>query len=113
MHPVGRGGRVAPSSMLLRINRKDEDMPKGDVETYHQGGTWKNKVEGDDSAESTHDTKDEAIHAGRDMARSRKVEHIIKNMDGTIAERNSYGQTSAPRCRPRRSSSPSSRPRRR
>jgi hypothetical protein len=89
--PRGARRTRRTSSMLVRINREDEDMPKGDVETYHQDGTWKNKVEGDDSAESTHDTKDEAIQAGRDMARSRKVEHIIKNMDGTIAERNSYG----------------------
>ena len=65
-------------------------MPKGDVETYHQGGTWKNKVEGDDSAESTHDTKDEAIQPGTGHGSLSKVEHIIKNMDGTIAERNSY-----------------------
>jgi Uncharacterized protein conserved in bacteria (DUF2188) len=76
---------------LVVTDRKAENMPKGDVETYHQGGKWKNKVEGEDSAESTHDTKDEATQAGRDMARARKVEHIIKNMDGTIAERNSYG----------------------
>jgi hypothetical protein len=76
---------------VVRTDRREGNMPRGDVETYHQDGMWKNKVEGDDSAESTHDTKDGAIQAGRDMARSRKVEHIIKNMDGTIAERSSYG----------------------
>ena len=67
-------------------------MPKGDVETFHQDGKWRNKVEGDDGVESTHDTKEEAVSAGRDMARSRKVEHIIRNMDGTIADRSTYGR---------------------
>jgi hypothetical protein len=36
-------------------------------------------------------TKDEAVAIGRREAQSRKVEHIIKNLDGSIAERNSYG----------------------
>jgi hypothetical protein len=66
-------------------------MPKGDVETFHQDGKWRNKVEGEDGSESAHDTKEEAISAGRDMARSRKVEHIIRNMDGKIADRSTYG----------------------
>jgi Uncharacterized protein conserved in bacteria (DUF2188) len=66
-------------------------VPHGDIETYHQDGKWRKKVEGEPGSESTHDTKEEAVSAGRDMARSRKVEHIIKNMDGTIAERSSYG----------------------
>jgi hypothetical protein len=66
-------------------------VPHGDIETYHQDGKWRNKVEGESGSESTHDTKEEAVSAARDMARSRKVEHIIKNMDGTIAERSSYG----------------------
>ena len=29
--------------------------------------------------------------AGRDEVRSRKVEHIIRNLDGTLGERDSYG----------------------
>lgn len=33
----------------------------------------------------------EAEAAGRDVTRERKVEHIIKNMDGKIASRNTYG----------------------
>jgi hypothetical protein len=66
-------------------------MPKGDVETFHKGGKWRNKVEGEEGAETVHDTKEEAVSAGRDMARSRKVEHIIRNMDGKIADRSTYG----------------------
>jgi hypothetical protein len=59
----------------------------GDVETYHEDGEWKNKIEGETKpATSGHATKAEA----RELAIDRKVEHIIRNMDGTIGERNTY-----------------------
>jgi hypothetical protein len=69
-------------------------MPKGDIETYHTkaDGKWHNKVEGNSGPEPTaHERKDEAVREGRDLAMAAKVEHIIRNMDGTIGERNSYG----------------------
>lgn len=37
------------------------------------------------------DTKDQAVQAGRDLARDRQVEHVIHGTDGRIHERNSYG----------------------
>jgi hypothetical protein len=70
---------------------------KGDVETYHENGTWKTKVEGNSQASSTHDTKDEAIAKGREMAVERGVEHIIRKLDGTIGERNTYPRSRDPR----------------
>jgi hypothetical protein len=36
-------------------------------------------------------TKDEAEAAGRDAAQTDKVEHVIKNQDGKIGSKNSYG----------------------
>ena len=48
-----------------------------------------------DDLPGEHDTKAEAVRVGRDEARERKVEHIIRNLDGTIGERNTYGH--APR----------------
>lgn len=66
-------------------------MAKGDINTYHEGGEWKNKVEGSSRAANTHATKAEAQAKGRDMAQERKVEHTIRKMDGTIGEKNSYG----------------------
>jgi hypothetical protein len=68
-------------------------MPEGDIETYHQGGKWHNRIEGgvDPAASTTHDTKKDAVRVGREMARDAKVEHIIKKKDGTIGERNTYG----------------------
>jgi hypothetical protein len=66
-------------------------MPAGDIETYHVDGKWRNRIETLEDLPGVHDTKDEAVRVGRDEARERKVEHIIRNLDGTIAERNSYG----------------------
>ncbi|MDN4173931.1 DUF2188 domain-containing protein [Nocardioides sp. SOB77] len=66
-------------------------MAKGDISTYHEDGQWKNKVEGSSRAANTHSTKAEAESKGRDMAQERKVEHTIRKMDGTIGEKNSYG----------------------
>ena len=66
-------------------------MPEGDVETFHEGGTWSNKVEGTGEVLGSYPTKSEAQAAGRDEARARKVEHIIRNLDGRIGERNTYG----------------------
>ena len=40
---------------------------------------------------SSHPTKSEARAAGREYARDRQVEHIIRNLDGRIGERNTYG----------------------
>jgi hypothetical protein len=66
-------------------------MPYGDIETFHQDGRWRNRVEGADTLLESHDTKAEAIVVGRHEAQQRGVEHIIKNMDGTIGDRSTYG----------------------
>ncbi|MFJ7218896.1 DUF2188 domain-containing protein [Amycolatopsis sp. NPDC098790] len=70
---------------------------KGDIETYHENGQWKNKVEGSSRAANTAGTKDEATAKGRDMAKERGVEHIIRNIDGKIGERNTYPRSRDPR----------------
>ena len=66
-------------------------MPEGDVETYHRDGTWRNRIEGHSDLDGEYSTKAEARQAGREEARERGVEHIIKDADGTIAEKHSYG----------------------
>jgi hypothetical protein len=72
-------------------------MAKGDVDTYHEDGRWKNRPEGNQQASSTHDTKDEAQARGREMAQDRGVEHVIKKQDGTIGEKNTYPRDRDPR----------------
>lgn len=66
-------------------------MPAGDIETHHADGAWRNRVEALEDLPGTYDTKDDAVRAGREEAQERQVEHIIRNLDGTIADRHTYG----------------------
>lgn len=67
-------------------------MAQGDIETYYEDGAWKNKREGTGRAFGAgYATKDEAVAAGREAAQADKVEHVIRNQDGQIGSKNSYG----------------------
>lgn len=68
----------------------------GNIETYHEDGQWKNRQQGNDRASKVHGTKAGAQARGREMAKNRGVEHIIKKKNGTIGERNSYGNDPNP-----------------
>ncbi|MER7445218.1 DUF2188 domain-containing protein [Micromonospora avicenniae] len=72
-------------------------MSKGDIETYHEDGQWKNRPEGNQRASGTHETKAEAVAAGRQTAVRRDAEHVIKKQDGTIGEKNTYPRSRDPR----------------
>ncbi len=67
-------------------------MPTGDVETVYADNFWTNQIQGQGPTGNLYQTKDRAIEAGRDLAKERGVEHIIKNRDGSIAERSTYGK---------------------
>ena len=67
------------------------------IHTVFASGAWVNKRENDDTVISRHETKDEAVAAGRAEAMRVKTEHIIHNQDGTIGERSSYGNDPADR----------------
>lgn len=66
-------------------------MAKGDVEVHPQDDSWAVKVEGEASPKSTHARKTDAVDSGRALAKSLKVEFVVKNQDGRIAEKDSYG----------------------
>jgi hypothetical protein len=70
-------------------------MARGWVHTVHREGSWVVEIEGH-GATSVHRTKDEAVSSGRQLAIARKTEHVIHNLDGTIAGRNSYGSDPFP-----------------
>ncbi|KAB1909245.1 DUF2188 domain-containing protein [Micromonospora sp. AMSO31t] len=72
-------------------------MAKGDIDTYHEDGQWKNRPEGNQRASTVHDTKSEAEAAGRETAAERGVEHVIKKQDGTIGAKNTYPRSRDPR----------------
>lgn len=73
-------------------------MARGWIHTVHRSDSsdWANKVEGEDGPASVHPTKDAAVARGREMAIAAQTEHVIHNMDGTISERNSYGNDPHP-----------------
>ena len=62
-------------------------MANGDIETYYEDGVWKNRPQGNERASNTAATKAEAQAVGREMAKVRGVEHVIKNKDGTIGQK--------------------------
>lgn len=62
-------------------------MPQGDIETLFNDGSWHNAVQGTDQVSEPFATQEEAVAEGRAMARDLGVQHIVKNLDGTIAER--------------------------
>jgi hypothetical protein len=65
-------------------------MAKGDIGTYNEGGVWKNRAQGGARASNAAAAKAEAQAVGRQMAIDRGVEHVVKKLDGTIGERNTY-----------------------
>jgi len=58
------------------------------------GAGWWNRVDGE--VVSRHPRKDDAVEAGREIARKLRVEHSIHNADGAIGEKNSYGNDPFP-----------------
>lgn len=72
-------------------------MAKKDIETYHDGDQWKSRRQGSNRAFSVGGTKAEQQATGRDAAQRDGVEHVIKKMDGTIGEKNTYPRSRDPR----------------
>lgn len=69
---------------------------KKNIHTTPTDKGWQNRREDAGRATSTHKTKAEAQAAGRASAKKDGVEHIIHKKDGTISERNSYGNDPHP-----------------
>jgi hypothetical protein len=68
-------------------------MPQGDVEVFYNNGDghWRVQLEGGEILDGDYETKPEAVAAGRQEARDREVELVIKNQGGTISEKQSHG----------------------
>ena len=87
---------ATPQEMAERDRIRSTTLPKGDVETYFENSRWKNKVQGNTRASNVHETRAAAVNAGREMARKRKVGHIIKSESGTVHEHSDYGNDPRP-----------------
>ena len=70
-------------------------MARDWIHTVCEGGVWINELEGEGRM-SAHDTKEEAVTEGREIARARGAEHVIHGVDGAVDERNSYGKDPYP-----------------
>lgn len=67
-------------------------MAAGFVHTVHVEGRWENTVEGEENAlPGRYGSKAEAVAVGRGEAKRRQTEHVIHRDDGSIEDRNSYG----------------------
>ncbi|TFB75488.1 DUF2188 domain-containing protein [Cryobacterium glaciale] len=71
-------------------------MATGDISTYNEDGTWKSAVEGSSRAAHVGGTKAEQQAIGKDLAKGRRVEHTVRNLNGQIAQKNSYGNDAYP-----------------
>lgn len=69
---------------------------KPPVHTVPHGDGWANRREGSERVSRTFDTKAKAQDAGRDTARREHTEHVVHRKDGTIGEKNSYGNDPHP-----------------
>ena len=72
-------------------------MPKSNhvVPSKAKGG-WAVKKSGSSRASKSFRTKDEAVQFGRKMSRTERTELYIHKKDGTIQNRNSYGNDPHP-----------------
>lgn len=62
-----------------------------EVHRRSETGLWYVWVHGEDKYRSQHNTQKEADIAGREVAKSLRAEYMLKGEDGTIREKDSYG----------------------
>jgi hypothetical protein len=62
-----------------------------DIETYFENDAWWNWVQGGEQLGGPYPSQDEAVAAGREAARERNVEHVIRDEQATIVERDDFG----------------------
>ena len=62
-----------------------------------KSGNWQVKREGSSRATSNHQTKEQAVSAGRNLARSKEPSQLlIHNMNGRISNEHIYGNDPYP-----------------
>lgn len=65
----------------------------GDVETFHENGLWKNKIDGHRRASNTFKDRALAVKTGRHMAKARRVAHRVRDELGSLVSHDDYGQS--------------------
>ncbi|UOX92615.1 DUF2188 domain-containing protein [Amycolatopsis sp. FBCC-B4732] len=65
-------------------------MAVGDVHTYFEGGLWKNRIEGGARASNTSPRRVDAVLAGRQIAKKRRVGHVVHTPQGEVETEHDY-----------------------
>lgn len=68
----------ATESVDDTVAEAGDDLRDGDILTYLEAGTWKNRAHGNVRATSIHDSYDDAVSEGRRLARQREVAHHVR-----------------------------------
>lgn len=71
-------------------------MTKKNQHVVRRPNGWAVKPEGGQRASSVHRTQQEAIEAGRELARNQKSELLVHGRNGRIRARDSYGNDPFP-----------------
>jgi Uncharacterized protein conserved in bacteria (DUF2188) len=69
--------------------RGSNDMTSAEVETYYEQGAWKNAVVPGEDLGGPYPSRDEAVAAGREAARERGVDHVVRDEEGTVVDQTS------------------------
>ena len=64
------------------------------IETYCEDGRWRNSVGFHGPVTGEFPTREAALEAGRDQARLRGVQHVIRDADGAAIDRRRYPRRS-------------------
>jgi hypothetical protein len=97
--PGGARGSAHRQDHRLHTARGGPRERDSDIHTIRHGRQPANRPEGNERVSNTAPAKGKAQARGREMAIDRGVEHLLRDADGRIRERNTY-----PRSRDRRRS---------
>jgi Uncharacterized protein conserved in bacteria (DUF2188) len=67
-------------------------MSSTQIHTIRRNGIWVNVIEGKGRVAGEYRTKDEASAAGHELASALDAQHVIHNIDGSIAARLAPGR---------------------
>ncbi|MGA1837814.1 hypothetical protein VD659_12885 [Herbiconiux sp. 11R-BC] len=62
------------------------------VETYRAHNMWHNRMQGEETDLSSHVIRSQAIAEGRIWAKTRQVDHIVRNADGSVESVTEFGE---------------------
>ncbi|MEV0074236.1 DUF2188 domain-containing protein [Amycolatopsis sp. NPDC050768] len=89
LHPgtcdAAGGGYPGPTGQ-----REEARLMDGDVETFHENGLWKNKIDGYQRASNTFKDRAIAVKTGRHMAKARRVAHRVRDELGSLVSHEDY-----------------------